>query len=70
LLKNTKQQIPRRLIFTPTSAKSALVGDPGPPARDDKNKGLRRGAEAPHYPNTGSNRVFQQTLKPVHDDKE
>jgi hypothetical protein len=49
LLKNTKQQIPRRLK----------------PARDDKNKGLGRGAEAPHYPNDGSIRVFQQTVNPT-----
>ena len=64
LLKNPKEQIPRRLNFTPTSAKAALVGGPGSPARDDKNTGLGRGAEAPHYPNDGSNRVFQQAVKP------
>jgi len=39
------------------------------PARDDKNKGLRRGAEAPHYPDDESNRVFQQPVKSVRDDK-
>jgi hypothetical protein len=49
LLKNSKEQIARRLK----------------PARDDKNKGLGRGAEAPHYPNDGSKRVFQQTVQPV-----
>jgi hypothetical protein len=48
LLKNSKEQIARRLK----------------PARDDKNKGLERSAEAPHYPNDGSKRVFQQTVKP------
>jgi 23S rRNA pseudouridine2605 synthase len=48
-----KERIPRRLK----------------PARDDKHKGLGRGAEAPHYPNDGSNRVFQQTVKPARDDK-
>jgi len=30
------QQIPRGLNSTPPSAKEALVGDPGSPARDDK----------------------------------
>jgi hypothetical protein len=44
-----EKQIPRRLE----------------PARDDKNEGLGRGAEAPHHPNKGSNRVFQQTVKPM-----
>jgi hypothetical protein len=37
LLKKSKKQIPRGLNFTPTSAKTALVGAPGPPARDDKD---------------------------------
>ncbi|MGB8885754.1 MAG: hypothetical protein WCC87_03475 [Candidatus Korobacteraceae bacterium] len=49
MLKNSREQIPRRLK----------------PARDDKSKGLIRGAEAPHYPNRSSRRVFQQTVKPV-----
>jgi predicted amidohydrolase YtcJ len=62
-------QSPRRLNFTPTSAKSALVGDPGPPARDDKNEGLGRGAEAPHYPNNSFRRFLPQPVKPAHDDK-
>jgi hypothetical protein len=47
LLKSSKEQIPRRLK----------------PARDDKNEGLGRGAEAPHYPNDRSNRIFQQIVK-------
>jgi hypothetical protein len=38
LLRKSGKQIPRGLNFTPTSAKTALVGDPGSPARDDKNK--------------------------------
>src|ERR1035441_8655699 len=37
----SKQQIPRGLNFAPTSAKTALVGDPCSPARDDKVKGLQ-----------------------------
>jgi hypothetical protein len=40
LLKSSKKQIPRELNFTPTSAKTALVGDSCSPARDDKNKEL------------------------------
>src|ERR1022692_4419663 len=40
LLKKSEKQIPRGLNFTPTSAKTALVGGPGSPARDDKNKEL------------------------------
>jgi hypothetical protein len=34
------KQMPHRLNFTPTSANAALFGDPDPPVRDDKNKGL------------------------------
>jgi hypothetical protein len=34
-------------------------------ARDDKNKGLRRGPEGLLYPNHASNRVFQQPLKSI-----
>jgi hypothetical protein len=64
-----EKQIPRRLNLTPTSAKAALVGGRGSPARDDKNKGLERGAEAPPYPNDRSNRVLQQPVKSVRDDK-
>jgi hypothetical protein len=48
LRKKSEPQIPHRLK----------------PVRDDKNKGLRRGAEAPHYPNDGSNRVFSRALPP------
>src|SRR5271157_5350360 len=33
---SAEKQIPRRLNSTPTSAKTALVGGPGSPARDDK----------------------------------
>jgi hypothetical protein len=33
-----KQQIPHGLNFTPTSAKTALVGDPGSAVRDDNSK--------------------------------
>src|ERR1035438_7089203 len=33
-----KQQIPPSLNFTPTSAKTALVGDPGSAGRDDNSK--------------------------------
>ena len=46
-LKKSKKQIPRGL-------KSA---------RDDKNKGPRRGPEGPLYPSNTSNRVFQQAVK-------
>ena len=35
VLEESEKQIPRGLNFTPTSAKAALVGDPGSPARDD-----------------------------------
>jgi hypothetical protein len=35
-----KQQIPHRLNFTPTSAKTALVGDPGSAVRDDNSMRL------------------------------
>jgi len=31
------------------------------------NTGLGRGAEGPHYPNEGLNRVFQQTAKVLTD---
>jgi hypothetical protein len=40
--------------------------DPSPAeqaARDDKNNGLGRSAEAPHYPNDGSNRVSAPRVK-------
>src|ERR1039458_2663174 len=40
LRKKSEKQIPRGLNFTPTSAKTALVGDPCWPARDDKTKGF------------------------------
>src|ERR1022692_2963720 len=33
-----QKQIPRGLYFTPTSARTALVGDPCSPARDDNSK--------------------------------
>src|ERR1035438_4332052 len=33
-----KQQIPHGLNFTPTSAETALVGDPGSAVRDDNSK--------------------------------
>jgi hypothetical protein len=36
----SQQQIPHRLNFAPTSAKTALVGGPGSPVRDDNIKGL------------------------------
>jgi hypothetical protein len=52
-LKKSKKQLPRGL-------KSA---------RDDKNKGLRRGPEGPLYPSDASNRVFQQPLKSCPDTK-
>src|ERR1035437_759326 len=39
-LKKSEKQIPRGLNFAPTSAKTALVGDPCSPARDDKIKDL------------------------------
>ena len=52
LLKNPEQQIPHRLK----------------PVRDDKKKELERGAEAPHYPSDGLNRVFRQPVKPVRGD--
>jgi hypothetical protein len=35
------------------------------PARDDKNKGLERGAEAPHYPSPTERRIFLQPVKGV-----
>ncbi len=44
-----KEQIPRRLK----------------PTRDDKNKGPRRGAEAPHYPNE----CFERPVKLIRDDE-
>src|SRR5271157_4245689 len=48
---SAEKQIPRGLNSTPTSAKTALVGGPGSPARDDKSsKGLGRGPEGPLYP--------------------
>jgi hypothetical protein len=37
LQEKPEQQIPRELNFTPTGAKTVFVGDPGSPARDDKN---------------------------------
>jgi predicted amidohydrolase YtcJ len=48
-----KKQIPRRLK----------------PARDDKNEGLGRGAEAPHYPNHRLHRLLRQPEKPARDYK-
>jgi len=42
LLKKSGKQIPRGLNFTPTSAKTALVGDPCSPARDDKKQRAQR----------------------------
>ena len=46
VLAHAEKQIPRGLNFTPTSAKTALVGDPCSPARDDKNEGLTGTAKA------------------------
>ena len=47
VLAHAVKQIPRGLNFAPTSAKTALVGAPGSPARDDKNNGDLNGtAEA------------------------
>jgi hypothetical protein len=40
----SQKQVPRVLNFTPTSAKTALVGDPCSPARDDKNNKEPNGA--------------------------
>jgi len=51
VLAHSGKQIPRGLNLTPTSAKAALVGDPGSPARDDKNKGLNGAAEAAPFQN-------------------
>src|ERR1022692_3950909 len=42
-----EKQIPRGLNFTPTSAKAALVGDPGSSPRDDKSKGVNDDTRCP-----------------------
>src|ERR1035437_1846425 len=71
-LKKSEKQIPRGLNFTPTSAKTALVGDPCSPARDDKNKELngapfgrlRAGSKGASLQNARSSRFFQQPLEP------
>jgi hypothetical protein len=44
-LKKSEKQIPRGLNFTPISAKTALVGDPCSPARDDNNRELNGAPE-------------------------
>ena len=68
VLEESKKQIPRGLNFTPTSAKAALVGDPGSPARDDKNIGLNGTSEAVPLQNHGVGGLFQQGGKPARDD--
>src|SRR5208283_2534314 len=42
LRKRSERRILRGLNFTPRSAKAALRGGPGSPARNNKNKRLRR----------------------------
>src|ERR1035438_1151804 len=64
LLEKSEKQIPRGLNFAPTSAKTALVGDPGSPARDDKNKELNGAPKGAPFQNTCRSRLFQQPLKP------
>src|ERR1035438_9756504 len=51
LLEKSEKQIPRGLNFAPTSAKTALVGDPSSPARDDKNKELNGAPKGPSFKN-------------------
>jgi hypothetical protein len=63
LLKKPEKQIPRGLNFTPTSAKTALVGDPCSPARDDKNKSLSGTAEAVPFQIASAHGVFQQPAR-------
>ncbi len=68
VLAHAEKQIPRGLNFTPTSAKTALVGDPCSPARDDENIGLNGTAEAVPLQNHGVGGLFQQGVKPAQDD--
>jgi ABC-type dipeptide/oligopeptide/nickel transport system ATPase component len=67
VLAHAEKQIPRGLNFTPTSAKTALVGDPCSPARDDENIGLNGTAEAVPLQNHGVGGLFQQGVKPAQD---
>ncbi len=46
-----EQQIPRGLLPPQQAQNRRLSEAPVSPARDDKNEGLERGPEGPHYPN-------------------
>ena len=58
-----RNQFPRGLNFTPTSARAALVGCPGSPVRDDKRKALNGASKDAPLPIKSVNRVFRQPAR-------
>ncbi len=72
LLMRRANRIPRGLNFTPTSARTALVGDPGSPARGNRGSGLngtpfgklRAGSEGVPLQSGQASGISQEPVRP------
>ena len=64
LLKKCQKQISGGLNFTPTSAKTAPVGDPGSPAQDGKSKALNGTSEDASLQSPRWDLFFSSLLNP------
>ncbi len=64
LLKKCQKQISDGLNFTPISAKTARVGDPGSPAQNGTSKALNGTAEDASPPDTRWDLFFSSLLNP------